>query len=127
MHKLAGFIGRVGEGAEMTKYVLLLGCAPEDYRQKKLEEIHGFLTSEEGGLIPEQNIIILPNGTNELLLESTLNGIVDEQPDEAYLYIFAKSAEDLTALSEYEAVGYGKLDIVRLGDEEIRKEIIEYY
>lgn len=41
--------------------------------------------------------------------------------------IFAKSAEDLTALSEYEAVGYGKLDVVRLGDEEIRKEIIEYY
>lgn len=50
MHKLAGFTGRVGECTEMMKYVLLLGCAPEDYRQKKLEETHGFLTSGEGGL-----------------------------------------------------------------------------
>lgn len=68
MHKLAGFTGRI-----------------EDYRQKILEETHSFLTTKEGELIPEQDIIILPNGTNELLLESTLNGIVDEQPDEAYL------------------------------------------
>lgn len=59
--------------------------------------------------------------------ESVLNNVMDQEPDEASLYIFAKSQEDLNALSEYEAVGYGKLPVVKLGSEEIRKEVIDYY
>lgn len=136
----------------MNRYVILCGSAPNDFRQKKLIKKYDFLISDEGNAIPAGLIVIFPNGVPELLLEATLNDVLDkaagekdgsapdgstsESPcaganevttDEILLYICAQTKEDLDALSEYEAVGFGRLPVVRLGGEEIRKEVIEYY
>ena len=111
----------------MSRYAILCGSAPDGYRQKKLVEVHNYLTSKEGLSLSESNIILFPNGVPELMLESALNGVMDEEADEVWLYIFAQSNDDLNSLSEYEAVGYGKLEVVRLYGDEIRKEVIEYY
>jgi len=111
----------------MKTFAVLVGDAPDDYRQKKVVETYNYLTSKEGGSIPGENIIIFPNGVLEILLEATLNDVESKDPDEVLLYFFAKSEADLNAISEYECVGYGKLPIIRNKNDEIRKEVIEYY
>lgn len=61
------------------------------------------------------------------MLENVLNNVIDQEADEVRLYFFVLNESDVLALSEYEAVGYGKLDVVKVGGEEIRKEIVDYY
>lgn len=112
-------------------YAILCGSAPEDFRQKKLTDMHDFLTRADGGLISEENIIVFPNGVHELLLEATLNNAFDnavgEDDGEVLLYLCTRTETDLNAVSECEAVGYGKVALVRMGDDEIRKDVIAYY
>lgn len=113
----------------MNCYAVLCGSAPENYRQKKLVYMHDFLTSEKGGSVPESNIIIFPNGANELFLESVLNGIFDdaaaEEKSDVLLYFCAESESDLKIeLSDCERAG---VEAVRLGKNEIRKDVIAYY
>lgn len=108
---------------------MLCGSAPEDFRQKKLVVMHDFLVSESGGLVPEHNIIIFPNGVNELLLESVLNGVFDEAAEEydgeVFLYFCTNTQADLYAeLSDSAVAG---VKVVRLGKNEIRKDVIAYY
>lgn len=114
---------------EVLKYALLCGSAPEDFRQKKLVEMHDYLTSEAGGSVSERNIIIFPNGVPELLLESVLNGVFDsaaeEDSSEVLLYFCAMTEADLNAeLSDSYVSG---VEVVRLGEGEIRKDVIAYY
>ena len=114
----------------MVRHAILCGCAPEDFRQKKLADMHDFLTSEAGGAWSESDITIFPNGVPELLLEAALNNALEDAADddgEVLLYLCARNEADLNAVSEYEAVGYGKVALVRLGDDEIRKDVIAYY
>ena len=113
----------------MTKYAVLCGFAPEGCRQKKLVDMYDFLTSEAGGAVPERNIVIFPNGMHELLLESALNGIFDaaaeEDESEVVLYLCAATEADLHAkLSDCAGVG---VEVVRLGSDEVRKDVIAYY
>ena len=75
----------------------------------------------------ERNIIVFPNGVDELFLENTLGNIFSEEPDEVLLYFFARCEADLDALSEYETAGCGHMPVVKLCGEEIRREVIEYY
>ena len=113
----------------MTKYAVLCGFAPKGCRQKKLVDIHDFLTSTAGGAVPERNIVIFPNGVHELLLESALNGIFDaaaeEDESEVLLYLCAATEADLHAeLSDSACAG---VEVVRLGSDEVRKDVIAYY
>ena len=113
----------------VTKYAVLCGSAPEDFYQKKLIDKHAFLSSDEGGAIPERNIIIFPNGVNELFLEGVLNGVFDsaaeEDDSEILLYFCAKTECDLHAeLSDSCCEG---VEVIRLGKDEIRKDVIAYY
>lgn len=117
----------------MKRYAVLCGSAPEGFRQKKLELTYEFLTGAEGasGADSGANIIVFPNGISELSLEAVLNDALDnaasEDDGEVLLYFYAASEADLNALSEYEAVGYGRLPVVRLCGEEIRRDVIAYY
>ena len=113
----------------VTKYAVLCGSAPEDFYQKKLIDKHAFLTSDEGGSVPEKNIILFPNGVNELFLEGALNGLFDsaaeEDDGEVTLYFCANKEADLhTELSGSACAG---VEVVRLGEDEIRKDVIAYY
>ena len=94
--------------------------------------------------------VVFANGISEIFLESVLNSVLskaadcegfdsekedvaadgscgDELSGEVLLYFCARSEADLNALSEYEAVGYGRIPVVRLGGEEIRRDVIDYY
>lgn len=113
----------------MKKYAILCGSAPNDYRQKKLEEKYGFLETKEG--FEPGSIVSFPNGVSELFLESILNEAFDKAADDesdsgkVVLYIFAKAESDLKSeLSDSCVEG---VEVVRLGDNEIRKEVLAYY
>ena len=113
----------------MKKYAILCGSAPNDYRQKKLEEKYDFLETKEG--FEPGSIVSFPNGVTELFLESVLNESFDKAEDDesdsgkVVLYIFAKSEEDLNSVLSDSCVEGVK--VVRLGDNEIRKDVLAYY
>ena len=113
----------------MKKYAILCGSAPNDYRQKKLEKKYDFLETKEG--FEPGSIVSFPNGVTELFLESTLNEAFDKATDDdsdsgkVFLYLFAKTEADLNAeLSDSCVEG---VKVVRLGNNEIRKEVLAYY
>ena len=112
----------------MQKYAVLCGSAPDGYRQLKVEKMYDFLTSESDWRVPEKNIVMFPNGIDELFFESVLNGVFDEAAEddgEVLLYFCAKAESDLYAeLSDCEIAG---VEVVRLGEDEIRKDVIAYY
>ena len=112
----------------MQKYAVLCGSAPDGYRQTKVEKMYDFLTSESDWRVPEKNIVMFPNGIDELFFESVLNGVFDEAAEddgEVLLYFCAKAESDLHAeLSDCEIAG---VEVVRLGEDEIRKDVIAYY
>lgn len=91
--------------------------------------MYDFLTSESDWRVPEKNIVMFPNGVNELFLESVLNGVFDEAAEdddgEVLLYFCALTERDLHAeLSDSACAG---VEVVRLGENEIRKDVIAYY
>lgn len=99
----------------MLKYALLCGSAPEQFRQKKLEDMTDFLGTEEGGSVPPSGIIVFPYGISELQLESALGSVFDQEADELLLYLCT-----LTPVSDKE-------ESIWLGGEEIRRDVISYY
>lgn len=99
----------------MLKYAVLCGSAPDDFRQKKLVEMHAFLSSEEGGSFSERNIVIFPNGVDELNLEFVLNNITEDETEFVLLYLCSQEPFDEKEKS------------VWLSNNEIRKSVIDYY
>ena len=97
-----------------NRYAILCGSAPENFRQTKLVQTYDFLASEKGGL-QAQNIIDFPNGINELLLESTLNNLIEQGADEIFLYFFLSSSFRENS------------ETILLREDEIRRDILEYY
>lgn len=62
----------------MKYYALLLGSAPEGFRQKKLNEMRDFLASEKGGKWAKSGIVSFPNGASEKTLKTILENIKNE-------------------------------------------------
>lgn len=113
----------------MNHFAILCGSAPEGFRQKKLEDMFDFLTRPEGGSFERKNIISFPGGVNELFLENLLWQTIEKASEDSdsyvLLYLCAKSEADLHAeLSDSAISG---VEIVRLGENEIRKEVLAYY
>ena len=99
---------------DLTKYALLCGSAPENYRQKKLEAMFDSLSKKEGW-----SVTCMANGMDEFMLEYALNNLLDGNADDAaaglFLYFCTKGpVED----SE---------ETFWLGENEIRKDVIEHY
>ena len=109
----------------MTRYALLCGSAPNDFRQKKLEDLHNELLIKDGW-----HVTAFANGIDELTLEYALNNIFDGSAgDEAsgvrhasvLLYFCARSEADLNA-----KMADADCEVVRLGENEIRRDVISY-
>ena len=110
----------------MTRYALLCGSAPNDFRQKKLEDLHNELLKKDG-----YHVTCFANGIDELTLEYALNNIFEGNAgDEAggvrhvnvLLYFCVQTKADLSA-----KMADADCDVVRLGENEIRREVISYY
>lgn len=95
----------------MTRYAILLGSAPEDFRQKKLEDISDFLNSKNGRC----GVVTFANGITEQMLEMVLDNSMKQNPDSILLYICT-----LQPVGEDEKS-------VWLGGEEIRRDVISHY
>lgn len=84
-------------------------------QQKKLNETHNFLVNAQGLSVPEGNIVIFPNGIDELLFEFTMNGLLNGDDEAVKLYFFTQKPLEKDAQTLW------------LGNEEIRLDVIGYY
>ena len=97
----------------MTRHAILCGSAPDGYTQKKINEMHDFLTGEAGGFWAEKEITIFPNGVCEAMLSFVLERLKADKTEQILLYICTLSP-----------VADGD-ESVWLGGEEVRKSVIE--
>lgn len=108
----------------MNHFAILCGSAPEGFRQKKLDDICDFLKDRK-----EENVICFPNGVSEILLEKLLGEAFDKacinDECQVLLYLCAQTEADLNA--NLSGSGLSNVKVVRLGKDEIRKEVIAYY
>ena len=95
----------------MTRHAFLCGCAPDGFTQKKINEMHDFLTGEAGGSWAEKEIVIFPNGVSEAMLSFVLERLRADKTEQILLYICTLSpvADDDES--------------VWLGGEEVRKSV----
>jgi len=108
----------------LNHFAILCGSAPEGFRQKKLEDMYDFLKSRK-----EENLICFQNGVSEILLEKILGEAFDKacenDDSRVLLYLCAQTEADLNA--NLSGSGLSNVKVVRLGKDEIRKEVIAYY
>ena len=113
----------------MTCYAILCGSAPKGFRQRKIEYMYDFLISESGRSQAAEDLLVFPNGVNELFLEGLLNEVFDKASEEddggVILYLCARTESDLH--SQLSDCAIPDVEVVRLGENEIRKEVIDYY
>ena len=100
-------------GFVLTRHAVLCGSAPLGFTQKKINEMHSFLVSAEGGGWQEKEITVFPNGVSEVLLSFTLDRLKAAKTDYILLYICTESAVSASEKS------------VWLGGEEIRRSVFE--
>lgn len=75
------------EVVSLKKYAILCGSAPDGFTQKKINEMHDFLTSGAGGLWAEKDIAIFPNGVDEPTLSFVLERLKADKTEQILLYI----------------------------------------
>lgn len=97
----------------MTSYAILLGSAPEHFRQTKIEDMFDFLESKDGER--RGGIVAFPNGISEIMLEMVLDNSLRQNPKQILLYICT-----LSPVKDDEKS-------VWLCGEEIRRDVIEHY
>ena len=97
----------------MVRYALLCGSAPDGKIQKKIDSMYDSLLSENGGPYEENEIMIFPNGIDEVSLVYVLNNLRMSGIEQILLYICTASP-----VFDYEKT-------VWLGGNEIRKVIFE--
>ena len=99
----------------MTRHAILCGSAPDGFTQKKINEMHDFLTSEAGGFWTEKEITIFPNGVDEAMLSFMLERLKADKTEQILLYICT-----LSPVAD-------KDKSVWLGGDEVRKIVIEAF
>lgn len=103
------------EVVSLKKYAILCGSAPDGFTQKKINEMHDFLTSDAGGLWAEKDIAIFPNGVDEPTLSFVLERLKADKTEQILLYMCT-----LTPVADKEKS-------VWLGGDEVRKSVIEFF
>lgn len=96
----------------MTKFSILVGDAPEDFRQKKIEDMFDFLDSKRS---VDDSIVTFANGISEMMLEMVLDNSFKQNPNQILLYICTRSPVDESESS------------VWTGGEEIRRDVISHF
>lgn len=103
------------EVVSLKKYAILCGSAPDGFTQKKINEMHDFLTSSSGGAWAEKEIAIFPNGVDEPMLSFVLERLKADKAEQILLYICT-----LMPVADKEKS-------VWLGGDEVRKSVIESF
>lgn len=65
----------------MSTITIIIGSAPEDYRQKKIEE------KCDSWFANDEEYVGSPNGIDEATLKSILNNVFEKHPDQIIFYI----------------------------------------
>jgi len=99
----------------LTRSAILCGSAPDGFTQKKINEMHDFLTSEAGRFWAEKEITIFPNGVDEAMLSFVLERLRADKTEQILLYICTL----LPVADEDKSVW--------LGENEVRKSLIESF
>ena len=99
----------------MKRQAILCGSAPDGFTQKKINEMHDFLTGEAGGFWAEKEITIFPNGVDEAMLSFVLEQLKSDKTEQIFLYICT-----LSPVAD-------KDKSLWLGGEEIHKTVIEEF
>lgn len=99
----------------MPRYAILCGSAPRGFTQKKINEMHDFLTGEAGGSWAEKEIVFFPNGVDDAMLAFVLERLKADKAEQIFLYICTMSpvAEEDKS--------------VWLGGYEVRKSLIKAF
>ena len=103
------------EVVSLKKYAILCGSAPDGFTQKKINEMHDFLTSSSGGSWAEKEIVFFPNGVDDAMLAFVLERLKAEKTEQILLYICT-----LSPVAEEDKS-------VWLGGYEVRKSLIEAF
>lgn len=75
----------------MTRHAILCGSAPDGFTQKKIEDFHDFLISNEGGSWSETEILVFPNGVTQKMFEFVLEHLKADKVDYVLVYICTES------------------------------------
>ena len=98
----------------MTRYAILCGSAPDDFRQKKLNDLFDSLIEKA-----DWHVTCLANGTDELMLEYALNNILDGNAGEEASGVMLYFCTETPVTTAEESLW--------LCGKEIRKDVVEYY
>ena len=99
----------------MKRCAILCGSAPDGFTQKKINEMHDFLTSEAGGFWAEKEITIFPNGVTEAMLSFVLERLKADKTEQILLLYYICTLSPVSDEDKY----------VWLGENEVRKNVIE--
>ncbi len=99
----------------MTRSAIICGSAPDGFTQKKINEMHDFLTSNAGGSWTEKDIVIFPNGVTEAMLTFVLERLKADKTAKIFLYVCT-----LSPVAD-------KDKSVWLGGEEVQKSVFETF
>lgn len=99
----------------LPRYAILCGSAPRGFTQKKINEMHDFLTSSSGGAWAEKEIVFFPNGVDDAMLAFVLERLKADKAEQILLYICT-----LTPVADEDKS-------VWLGEYEVRKSLIEAF
>lgn len=97
----------------MTRHSILLGSAPEDFRQTKIENMFDFLEAKDPD--NRSGIVTFPNGISETMLKAVLDNSLKQNPHEILLYVCTQSPVKDSEKSLW------------LCGEEIRRDVITHY
>ena len=100
-------------GELLTRHSILLGSAPEDFRQTKIEDMFDFLEAKDPD--NRSGIVTFPNGISETMLKAVLDNSLQQKPDNIFLYICTQSPVRDSEKSLW------------LCGEEIRRDVITHY
>ena len=104
----------VGRIFVLTRYALLCGSAPNDYRQKKLNDLYDSLLETDGW-----NVTCMANGIDEFMLEYAFKNILSENAGGAVSGLLLYFCTE-TPVSESDSSFW-------LGSWEIQKNTITHY
>ncbi len=111
----------------MIQFAILLGDAPEVFRQKKLEDMFDFLDSKRH---KGDSIVTFANGISELMLEMVLDNSVKQLSDSVVEPAETTSKGRINSILLYICTTSPVKDSDKsfwLSGEEIRRDVIRHY
>ena len=70
----------------MEKYAILIGDAPEGFRQRRMEDMMDFLQTEQGGSYKAGEYIGFPGGVTEGMLDDVFRYTLEQLPKRVLIY-----------------------------------------